>query len=100
MATGDISSIKTPLPASLGFTPGNQISPALLDPVALSILKTIPPTSDPSGRTIYGLVANQDENLITGKIDYQINDKHSIFGRFLSAQLKQNSTYDGKNPLS
>ena len=34
------------------------------------------------------------------KIDYQISDKNSIFGRFMSGDLTQGSTYDGKNPLS
>src|SRR5713101_1678592 len=44
MAQGDFSAIKTALPASLGFTAGNQIPQRLLSPVALNILKTIPPT--------------------------------------------------------
>ena len=99
MANGDFTSLSTVLPASLGFV-GNRISPALLNPVALNIVKTIPTPSDASGRLLYGLVANQDENLFSGRVDYQLSSKHSIFGRFLSAQLKQSSTFDGKNPLS
>src|ERR1700730_16856800 len=100
MAQGDFSAIKTTLPASLGFTAGNQILPNKLDPVALNILKSIPPTSDPTGRTLYGLVANQDEDLVNAKIDYQVNTQHSVFGRFTSAKLNVGSSYDGKNPLS
>ena len=99
MATGDFSSIKAALPASLGFV-NNQIPVTSLSPVALNILKTLPAISDPTGRALYGLVSNQDEDLITGKVDYQVNAKHSVFGRFTSAKLKQTSTYDGKNPLS
>ena len=34
------------------------------------------------------------------KMDYQISDKNSFFGRFMSGDLNQGSTYDGKNPLS
>jgi len=100
MANGDFSSIKTPLPASLGFSPGNQIVPALLDPTSLKILKTIPATADPTGKTFYSTVGNQDENLFTGKMDYQVNSKHSVFGRILSTKLTQGSSYDGKNPLT
>ena len=100
MAQGDFSAIKTPLPASLGFTASNQISSALLSPVAQNILRTIPPTSDPTGRTLYGLVAKQDEDLVTAKLDYQVNTQHSVFGRFASAKLNVGSSYDGKNPLS
>jgi hypothetical protein len=100
MATGDFSSIKTPLPAALGFSPGNQISPTLLDKTALNIFKTIPATSDPTGRTSYSTVGNQDEDLFTARMDYQVNSKHQVFGRVLSAKLKQGSSYDGKNPLT
>ena len=100
MTQGDFSSIKTALPASLGFTAGNQISPGLLNPVALAIMKTMPTTTDPSGRVPFALVANSDEDLYTGKVDYQINSQQSVFVRFLSAKLNQSSTYDGKNPLS
>ena len=77
-----------------------MIAPSLLNPVAVNIMKTIPVTTDPCGRTLYGLVADQDENLYVAKIDYQISDKNSFFGRFMSGNLNQGSTYDGKNPLS
>ena len=100
MTQGDFSAIKTALPASLGFTGNNQISVSKLDPVALNIMKTLPQTTDPSGRVPFALVANSDEDLYVGKVDYQINSQQSFFGRFLSAKLNQSSTYDGKNPLS
>src|SRR5205809_92996 len=87
------------LPASLGFV-NNTISPGALNPVAVRVAKTFPVTNDPCGRTLYGLVANQDEDLVTSKVDYTISAKHSIFGRFMLGSLKQGSTYDGTNPLS
>ena len=104
MAAGDFTAFaqcngNAVLPASLGFV-NNRISPALVNPVALNIWKTIPATADPCGRTVYGLVNNQDEDLYTAKVDWQINNQHSFFGRFTSAKLNQSSTYDGKNPLS
>jgi hypothetical protein len=82
-----------------GFS-NNQIAPTLLDPVAVNIMNTIPATSNPCGRTNYSQVANQDEDLIATKVDYQITARQSLFGRFYSAKLNQSSTYDGKNPLS
>jgi hypothetical protein len=87
------------LPATLGFS-NNTISPSALNPVAVAIAKTLPVSNDPCGRTLYGLVANQDEHLIVSKVDYQISAKHSIFGRFMLGKLDQGSTYDGTNPLS
>jgi Carboxypeptidase regulatory-like domain/TonB dependent receptor len=100
MAQGDFSSIKTPLPAALGFTGSNQIPVTSLNPVALNILKTIPATADPTGRTFYSSIGNQDENLFTGRIDYQVNSKHQLYGRVLYAKLSQSSSFDGKNPLT
>ena len=106
--TGDFTALASPgcnngkqitLPASLGFT-NNMISPTLLNTVALNISKTFPVTADPCGKTLYGLVADQDENLVTAKMDYQISDKNSFFGRYMSGDLTQGSTFDGKNPLS
>src|SRR5437867_10978872 len=71
-----------PLPSSLGFD-GYKISPSKLNPVAVNIAKTFPVTNEPCGRTLYGLVANQDEDLVVSKLDYQVSSKHSIFGRFM-----------------
>jgi hypothetical protein len=87
------------LPAALGFN-NNKIDPSALNPVAVAIAKTFPVTNDPCGRTLYGLVANQDESLVVTKLDYQMSAKHSVFGRFMLGKLGQGSTYDGKNPLS
>jgi hypothetical protein len=100
MAQGDFSSIPFKLPSSLGFTNNNQISPALLDPVALNILKTLPVPTNPTGSVLYGLVANSGEDLVIGKMDYQISTRQSLYGRFNLARLIQASTFDGKDPLS
>jgi len=91
--------IQRTLPASLGFN-NNTISPNLLNPVAVNIAKTMPVSNDPCGRTLYGLVANQDEDLVVAKLDYTVNSKHSIFGRYMLGRLNTGSTFDGKNPLS
>jgi hypothetical protein len=103
MARGDFSAIPNcygkQLPASLGFS-GNQIPKTSLNTVALNIFDTIPASSDPCGKTSFGLVSNQDENLVSAKADYQVTPKHSIFGRIYSAKLNVGSTFDGKNPLS
>jgi hypothetical protein len=107
-ATGDFTALASPacnngvqktLSPSLGFV-NNIISPSLLNPVALNIVKTLPVSNDPCGRTLYGLVADQDENLVTAKVDWQISARNSFFGRYMSGKLTQTSTYDGKNPLS
>src|SRR5262244_193865 len=80
---GDFTALASPqcnngvqktLPSSLGFV-NNTISPSLLSPVAVNMMKTFPVTNNPCGRTLYGLVANQDEDLVVSKVDYTINAK-------------------------
>jgi hypothetical protein len=88
------------LPSTLGFDSNNHIDPAKLDKVAVAVAKTFPVTNDLCGRVLYGLVANQDEDQVVAKLDYTINGKHSIFGRYMLGRLNTGSTYDGKDPLS
>jgi hypothetical protein len=106
--SGDFSVLTSPqcngnqqktLRSDLGFV-DNKIDPSRLDKVAVAIAKTFPVSNDPCGRTIYGLVANQDEDQVVSKIDYTINSKSSFFGRFMLGRLNTGSTYDGTNPLS
>ncbi len=106
--SGDFTALASPvcnngiqktLPASLGFA-DNKISPSALNPVAVNVAKTFPVSNDPCGRTLYGLVANQDEDQVVSKVDYILGAKHSVFGRFMLGKLNTSSTYDGKNPLS
>ncbi|HTA46914.1 MAG TPA: carboxypeptidase-like regulatory domain-containing protein [Bryobacteraceae bacterium] len=108
MVAGDFTAVTSPacengtqinLSPSLGFA-GNKIATSLLSPVALNIVKTMPVSPDPCGRTIYGYNAGLDEDLIVGRIDYQKSEKHSIFGRYNAGHLLNSSTYDGHNPLS
>ncbi len=87
------------LPASLGFT-GNKIAPSLFSAVALNVQKTLPTPTDPCGKVNYGLKTNSNEHTNLVRMDYQINDKHSIFGRSYMAVLDQPTTYDGKNSLT
>ncbi|PYS36788.1 MAG: TonB-dependent receptor, partial [Acidobacteria bacterium] len=105
---GDFTALASPacnngvqktLPASLGFV-DNKIAPSALNPVAVNVTKTFPVSNDPCGRTLYGLVANQDEDQVVSKLDYNISSKQSIFGRFMLGRLNTGSTYDGTNPLS
>jgi len=107
MVAGDFTTIasaacqgvqKTLNPAR-GFV-NNQISPGLLNPVALNLQKLLPQATDPCGRTSYGYVANQDEDLYVARVDWQQSEKNSVFGRFVLGNLTVGSTYDGKNPLS
>ena len=109
MLTGDFTAYASPacnngrqitLPASMGFV-NNRISPSRFDPAAVKISSYLPTSeADPCGRVTYGLVSNQDEQILVSRMDYTKSDKQSLFGRFLFAHLTAPTTYDGKNLLT
>lgn len=108
MVSGDFTAIASPacnggkqitLPASLGFV-NNQISPSKFDPAALKIDARLPTPPNACGQTTFGLLTNQNENLGVARVDYQMSDRHTIFGRTVVADLYVPSTYDGKDALT
>jgi hypothetical protein len=67
---------------------GNQVDPALFSPAARNIASKLPKTSDPCGRLVYGSKNSEDDHQVVGKIDYQLSDKQSVFGRFIDTSIK------------
>jgi len=66
---------------------GNRINPALFSRAALNISAKLPTTSDPCGLVQYGLPTASDEWQIPVKVDYQLNDKHRVFGRYIGTSF-------------
>ncbi len=65
-----------------GFS-GNTINPALFSKAALAITSKLPTTTDPCGKVFFGQPAAQDDGQYVGKLDFQINNQHSFFGRYI-----------------
>ena len=87
------------LPSSLGFN-NNILPTSLISPVAQNIEKYLPATADPCGKTTYGLLSNSNEAIGVARVDYQINDRHSFFGRLVLANLDGPGSYNGTNVLT
>ena len=62
---------------------GNRVDPALFSRAALNIVSRLPTTTDPCGLVQYGLPSETDEWQFVGKGDYTINNKHSVFARYI-----------------
>ena len=62
---------------------GNQVNPARLSPAALSITEHLPSTTDPCGRYNYSQSRPQDEAQYLAKVDAQLSQNHSLFGRYM-----------------
>jgi hypothetical protein len=62
---------------------GNRISPALLSPAAVKIAQRLPTTTDPCGRIAYSRKTLPRESQSIGRIDWQVSQNHSLFGRYM-----------------
>jgi Carboxypeptidase regulatory-like domain len=66
---------------------GNRINPALFSKAALNISAKLPSTTDPCGLVQYGLPTASDEWQQVTKVDYQLNEKHRVFGRYVGTSF-------------
>ncbi len=73
----------------------NVLPTSLISPQALAMAKYFPTGPEPCGQVVYGIKANQNENLGLAKIDYQLNSKQSIFGRYFVAHSLIPSSFTG-----
>jgi hypothetical protein len=74
---------------------GNRIDPARFSPAALALVKRLPVTTDPCGQITYESTENQDEHQPVVRVDYQLNQKQSIFGRYLGTRITIPPGYGG-----
>ena len=65
----------------------NQIAPNLIAPQALALASFLPSTANPCGTTGYGVPNNYNEHQGVAKVDYQLNDKESLFARYYTTHL-------------
>ena len=63
---------------------GNRIDPALLSPAAVRIARQLPTPVDACGRTQVTNPRNIKEMQPIGKIDFQVNQNHSLFARYMA----------------
>src|SRR5215469_15393989 len=62
--------------------PNQQISVTRFDPVSVALAKYLPKTSDPCGKVSYGIPVQSNERQFVGRVDWIINSKHSLYGRY------------------
>ena len=68
-----------------GFTfNNNRIDPSVYSKAALNIVSKLATTNDPCGRINVPRINRPNEGQYIGKVDYQKNASHSMFGRYLA----------------
>jgi hypothetical protein len=61
----------------------NRIDPSLISPAALNISRQLPTPLDECGRVFTGVPNNQNEAQIPVRLDFQANQQHSFFARYM-----------------
>jgi hypothetical protein len=61
----------------------NRLDPAQMSPAAVNIARRLPVPTDPCGRVAYSRSRPQDDAQYIGKVDVQLSQNHSVFGRYI-----------------
>ncbi len=72
---------------------GNRVDPSLLNPASLAIGRRLPETTDPCGRVGVTNPRTIKEHQYIGRVDFQLTQNHSIFGRYMATSYFFNPPY-------
>ncbi|MBZ5601424.1 MAG: TonB-dependent receptor [Acidobacteriia bacterium] len=105
MLNGDFSTLASPVCQGKQVTlkapfVNNKISPSQFSQPALNFLKHLPISADPCGKIQYGIVSDNREHQILGRVDYSLSPKNQLFGRYFIANYNNPVTYDPANVLT
>jgi hypothetical protein len=79
----------------------NQIPVSMFDPSAVALLtKYLPISTDPCGKVQYGFLANNPDDQVIGRVDYNLNLKHSMYGRYYIYDFTAETVFNGSNLLT
>ena len=81
---------------------GNRVNPAMFSRPSAEIARRLlaeAPSPDPCGEVVFGRKDIYDEHQYVTRIDYQVNNSHSLFGRAMIFTLDAPRPADFNNPL-
>jgi len=86
----------------VGNADDNHIDPALYNPVAKALVAKLPSTTDPCGLVTFGDFSVQDQYQYVTRVDYQLSQDHTLFGRYLETQsdIPSSFQFSGGNILA
>lgn len=77
-----------PATASAGIVPFSK-----LDPASLKLAAALPPSTGPCGQTSFGEVTQINEGQYVARVDYQISQKQTLFGRYTTTSYYRPPAY-------
>jgi hypothetical protein len=72
----------------------NAINSSSLNPAAVNISKLLPAPVNDCGLVYFGSVIHQNQFQVPVRLDYQVNDKQSLFARYQITNIRQSVPYD------
>lgn len=85
---------RTPPTLNSSYYTGNVLNYAVPADV-LAFASHFPVGAEPCGTTTYQIIANQNEHMGVGRVDYQINSKQTLFVRYFGTHSLQPSSFNG-----
>jgi len=85
---------RTPPTLSPAYYTGNQLNYAVPADV-LAFASHFPVGPEPCGTTTFQIIANQNEHMGIGRVDYQINSKQNLFVRYYGTHSLVPSSFTG-----
>ncbi len=80
--------------------PSKKIDPSYFDPAALNLVSHLPVSSaDQCGRVYYGVPVKSNETQYITRVDYNMNAKHSLFGRYFYDDYQLAAYFSPENIL-
>jgi len=74
---------------------GNQIPTTSYNASAVALLKYLPLSTDPCGKVVYGAPNPQNEDQYIGRLDWTINQKQALYGRYFVTHFTQPGFFGG-----
>ncbi len=65
----------------------NRIEPSQYSKAALAIVSKLPKTDDPCGKINVPRINRPNDDQYIGRVDYQLSNNHSMFGRIMETRL-------------
>jgi hypothetical protein len=80
---------------------GNRVDPALFSPASLKLVGLLgSAATNPCGQVFFDRVDDNNEDVLTAKVDYSMRGSHTIFGRLQYQKYDSPTDYDGTNAMS
>ncbi len=79
--------------------PNASVPTSLFNPQALNLLKFVPVSNDPCGRVTYAIPEPQKEQQYLGRVDWNQNEKHTLFAHYFFADYGSPGQFSPSNIL-